>query len=292
MSRTKHRNKYEKTSNYDRNKSNTLKDEYSRIRNLYVTNDFQRALWECNDFMLKYPNMEKARALKAAILRKMGRYDEALIALEREFLYDDYVCVERIRNYMCLGRYEEAYELLLEINPIKVFEKDERMQKECMQMDMVLLLQLDPELFKKTYTKSNYRDYKMNQFVRYDETAAIRYVKNNTKNDEIRKFSNAFDIDYQMTKYREKILSEKAFPDVLYDIYYFPYENCGVENGIPCNYVVVSAIKGTNQIVNIEPIPEERIRKEEQKEDYSSISTYPKRDMIKRFNDRYSKKRV
>lgn len=120
--------------------------EYSYIKNLCVKKNFELALEECDKFVLKYPNMEKARITQAMLLRQFGRYDEALAVLNCKFFHQgDFADMEKLRIYMCQERYEDALSLKKKLENNVFLTQEEDIKEEIDNINNRLLSQMNLE---------------------------------------------------------------------------------------------------------------------------------------------------
>ena len=276
--------------NHRNNDKSTVRREYSRIEDLYSLQKYEQALMECNDFIEKYPYMEKIRFIKTAILRLYGKYDEALSVLDDSYnYYSAEAQLERLKIYLCQERYDEAYILKQLIDSRYADDLTETQKEELTLMDMSLLLKTNESEFNKKYSIANCNNYKMKQFINYDVNQVINYMTSRANNNSFKRnwsFNKRFNIGSELIKYKDKVLYKEPISGVYYDLYYFPYPNCGKYFNRDCDYLAVYTIKGTNNIVEMKPSIEEFIKEPKKEDTYSSTPVH-KRDMVKRFNDRY-----
>ena len=211
--------------------------------------------------------------------------NEALDVLEKNSFNSDNVFyyVEKFKLYCSLNRYEEALEIG---NTIK--ERYNIDSNELNKMMRIILFTLDKDEYSRKYN-SHKKYYYEAQMDNYNENRAIDYViteNNKNKKSGIQYFDNDYACIQIFNDVKNRMDTASKVPNFMYDTYYFNYKNCGYFNGIICDYVKVSTIKGTKNIVGLAPVPEplplnNKIINEENKQN----------DRIKRFNRRFNKSR-
>lgn len=244
---------------------------------------YNEALKECDNYLRNHGNDEEILLLKIDILINIGMLNEALDVLEKNSFNSDNVFyyVEKFKLYCSLNRYEEALEIG---NTIK--ERYNIDSNELNKMMRIILFTLDKDEYSRKYN-SHKKYYYEAQMDNYNENRAIDYViteNNKNKKSGIQYFDNDYACIQIFNDVKNRMDTASKVPNFMYDTYYFNYKNCGYFNGIICDYVKVSTIKGTKNIVGLAPVPEplplnNKIINEENKQN----------DRIKRFNRRFNK---
>lgn len=275
-----------------------LFDENRRqdIINTYLNKDYKKALRDINFYIEEYPLDELAVSIKASTLRCLGRYDEALSCLEacvnaEEKQLRSYVR-EKMYIYLCLERYEEAYELVNMLLYEYLFENsiDKELKKIIISVEKILLPE---EEFNARYNYEDYHNqYIEKQIIKYDPLKAIDVAKTREGNNNAGwKFSENFDIDTKFYEVTNRLKHCVRIPSTILDNYFVYEPNCGIYENEKCDYLKVTTVKNTYDIVNIFPYPKDKVIFKKQEEDYTKTENgVKKKDMIKRFNDRYRKK--
>lgn len=270
------------------------------IIEIFLEKDYNKALKLINYYIEEYPYDELARSIKTSTLRCLYRYEEALECLNtcenaKAKKLGSYIR-EKMYLFLCLERYEEAYELANTLSYEYLFCKpiDKELEKIIVSVEKILLSE---EEFNTLYNYDDYRNkYIVKQIIKYDPEIAIEVAKSRENNNNANwKFSDEFDIDSKFYEIVDKLNTCVRLPSTILDDYFVYEPNCGTYENKKCDYLKVTTVKNTHNIVNIFPFPKSRVILQEQKNDDIEVeiedTNYKKKNMIKRFNDRYNKKK-
>ena len=288
---------------YSENKIEERKQkQVLHIYQLLDNHKFHRVLQECDQFLELTPSSEKVRLVKAIALQNLGDYDGALDMIddEKSYIFAPKKALLLKLGLFCLkGMYKEAQELIRYI--YMNLEMDEQDAKELAHMDMSVLAILDKEELENQYYGCEATDYFYSQLINYDLDCAIEYMKklqhNISKESNEWSFIECVDMENLFLDMASRIKNMEPLNDVIYDSYYIYYPSCGMALGKTSDYIKVSTIKNTKKIMKIRVVPNSDVLNNSiisaslpSREDSTKSETVlPKKDMIKRFNDRFKK---
>lgn len=285
-----------KSYNKEREKRQNRIDQ---IHYLYKHHYYDEALHEVNDILKVYPDNIGMLSMKAGIYRHYKDFDMAESILDSIPNHNKDSIMELIRLYTCIEKYDEALTLMDNLDGFVLTDKD---KDQLAKLEMVILKHKYPARFVKKYLfDKDYinDDYFVSQILNYSAKTSIKYLK---KVKETRlegdkpyssRFNEDFDIEKEYIEIRKQLHKYDKNKGTLFDEYYIYYPNCGTRVGEVCNYVKVYTLKGTHNIMKMLPIASHRVYKQNKKDeiDYSLYPTH-KKDMIKRFNDRFKKRKT
>lgn len=269
---------------------------YQDTKELYKKKKYKQALLECQDCFILNGWDTRFALLYVKVLKKLNQEQQAadfimenITKFDQEYL--EAIKKELLTSLCVLERYEEALEVVNDLmqKNNRITNEERKIYNKYNRIKMSILKVIDPMEFDKQYANKKSHLYVEEQFIKYDESVAIKKIK--TKKQRMEKKANAtwnFDIEEKIKEVKEKLDPTKKEVRTIFDYYYIYDYACGVYDGKTCNYIKVATIKNTNNIMKLEPILYDRIIK---KEETQIVNTeYKKKDMIKRFYDRYNKK--
>lgn len=239
----------------DKSYDNKAIDTYNSVMfdpivKMYKNNYIGKPILEKIDqYINMYSKDGNGYVLKSKILRKMGRFEEALDTLN-ETDDNDFMRykIEKLAVLLALKDYGTVREIV-----------DELMAN---------------TLSKQTYSfinnvkaligiESN-NDYYSMQISNYDRKRSIDHIEYIKQSSTL--LNKDFNIDKEMTKLEEDI-NNGVYPKnlaPLYDQYFVFYSNSGIVNDTVCNYIKVITNKDTNQIIDIFPVLDREVKGKEQ----------------------------
>lgn len=233
---------------------NYKKNEYIKIKSLYVNKKYKALQKEATKYLEKFPDDINVRFMRAKTFRYLNLFDEAINDLKYNlsFGYDCHSLTELYYIYYYLNMYNEALELLPSIYENKCINAysasiTELVMKKTLGMNMKI-------------KKGANCDYIRYQILNYDKSIALEHInqhinENINSMDNMKScFSNNVDIEYLFELVRQNIdNSKKVNTEEILEIHYFAVNNIGYINEFPCNFIKVIVIPNTNNIINMYP---------------------------------------
>lgn len=269
--------------------------KYKNTKDLYKEKKYKQALLECQDYLFQNEWDTRFALLYVKVLKKMNHDQQVVDFILENIKKFDSEYMEATKRILLtslctLERYGEALEVVNDLmqKNNRTTNEERKIYNKYNRIKMSILKIIDPIEFKKQYKNKKNHSYIENQLINYDESITIKKIE--TKKKRTQKKASAvwnFDIEEKVKEIKEKLDPANKKIDTIFDYYYIYDYECAIYDGKPCNYIKVATIKNTNNIMKLEPVLYDRIEK---KEENQVINTeYKKKDMIKRFYDRYNK---
>lgn len=227
--------------------------DIEKIKNRIMEGNFSLALKEIEYFLKDNPDDAEVLYLYGKTLRKSGRVEEAIIALnqflskcirEKKTHYVDATRVELFKVYFINDYYEEAYRLLSSVSTILASNPDYSVEI------LTKILEIKLGIYQ------NRKDGEPNAIyylLHYNKEKALEHIKNNQLQVEARKYPTFKDIDLaKLFSLVEEFLpnSQKVQSLASKDVYLFTFPNIG---GSGYHNLKVVTNKGTYEIITMYP---------------------------------------
>jgi len=265
---------------------------FLKIKKIAEEHHFEKAIYEYQNYLEKYPNDCCGYAYYADCLIRCGRLEEA------EKVLDDVIIIPstplaskqdlimmRLKLLSATGRYQECYELFIE--NIDIFEDREIPHTETLiflKKKLNLLSDVD-------YSGYN---YKIDQITNYSEKRALDCIRN-CRYVPIQENSAVFNEDFLLEETYYKLrnmlpIEGRMFDNIIESSYIFRYENCGRVGSRRVDYLEVITLQNSNDIIMIYPYEnKERISCEDLTPIKEDVPKVKRLSQIEKFNQRYNK---
>ena len=271
--------------------------KYQEVKDLYFGKKYNQALLSCQDLFDFCGWDSKVGLLYIKILKGLRQEEECIDFITTnlgDFEQEDIVKVKKeLLTLLCkFERYDEALVIVGDL--LSGLEKDDlnpdAEYNKLNRIKMSILKLTNPDEFHKLYPKVENGFYVEGQLVNYSREKAIRKIEK--KCYDSKKKLNVewfFVVEDKLGELEPKLKDSDKYVSTIFDYYYIYDPACAKFNGKICNYIQVATIKDTTDIVKILPCTYTYLPNNKQEYSFEQ-ENYQKKDMIKRFYDRYNKK--
>lgn len=265
--------------------------QLNNIDELIHLKKYNLARRESYNLLSKYPNFRLLYSRLIVLNHLIGDDDINVSYLTDTMAHNDNYKVRSslFECYYYMHKYQEAFDLLDSFIDGAKAEK----LKYYRIYEIVLMKKIGMEINLLDFEKDNYIlnqiiDYNYNRFDKYVNSLTEKHIHMNIK------INKDIDLKQICHQIEQMLLNCKRSKMLDFsDIYMFYCPNFAIDsNGIIIDYIKVSVIPGTNQILLVEPIRSEgvdiinslELKKEN---DYKSLKKIKRKSQIEKFNSRY-----
>lgn len=230
-------------------------DEFRRILKMVEDNCIWQAFNAYQEYFECYPNDISAKSYYVDLLIKVGRFDEAEELIEEHIHKSNLSKISRedfefrkLRLLSSTGQYQECYDLLLR-------DFDILKQRGWLIQGVLLELKKKLGILESSDYKQNH--YFLSQIVNYSEDLCLKNLdKYRYHGDDAASiyFMDDFPIEKVYYMLRDMLpFGKKIYLDLTTNLYIFKYDNNGKINGKMVDYLAVTTLLDSNDIIRIRP---------------------------------------